>query len=228
MVLSPNQTTTSTMMVTATFAGVGVGGNLTLTVAASSGTWSDRGNVAISIIAPTHVFLYVLSSVGQPAQGQPTMLVNNFTNVGNLEVQITSVTVSVDFGAFSREIGPGLVLQPDQSRTFNFTIIIPSSATVGAHTLEATVNWDYYYSNQWNNGPPGTIQGSLQIQSSSPIPTIIVHILNSIEDDWVFVIVPYTALILALVMLLLRDERNKRRRADNTSLRSSSQIPVEW
>ena len=226
--LGPNQTSTTTLSLNAPAPGFGSTGSSTITITGSNGTISRHGFLAVNVLSPVALLLYHLLYVGPPMQSTTILLVNNFTNLGSVPLRITGITMTVDFGTFSRTVTSLLTLQPGQSGSFNFTIAIPRSAQLGKHNVTATVNWQYYYLNQWSNAPTGSIYGNLTILPLAPtgrsLPSLsqIQSSLNNLVkwagSPGITVLAAYMIGALSLSLLVIIQEEKRRRRPSSAFL----------
>src|SRR5947208_13716154 len=74
--------------------------------------------------------------------GGSTLIVNNFTALGQDAIRVTGVNMSGDLGSFSLT-GLPLYLDSGESKTANMTIRIPVLATPRNHTVTIAVSVQY-------------------------------------------------------------------------------------
>lgn len=94
---------------------------------------------------------YKVGSRGASYPGATVTIVNNFTNSGSLAMQVTGITVTVDFGTFSAPSSkvPLSVPVGSTNQELDFDVQVPSSASVGSHPLSASVAFQCYESGTW-------------------------------------------------------------------------------
>ncbi len=107
--------------------------------------------------------------VGAPSAGGSTIIVNNFTNVGQDLDQVTGMVLSGDIGTWSLRAVP-FELVSTQSRIVNMTITIPGTAYAGNHPITVSASWEYYdtQSAKWVSAPDLSFSGSLPVQPTPP------------------------------------------------------------
>jgi len=94
---------------------------------------------------------YKVGSRGTSYPGATVTIVNNFTNSGSLAMQVTSITVTIDFGTFSAPSSSLPLSVPVGSATqeLDFNVQVPSTASVGSHSVSATANFQCNESGSW-------------------------------------------------------------------------------
>lgn len=93
---------------------------------------------------------YKVGSRGASYPGATVTLVNNFTNAGSLAMQITSITLTVDFGTFSAPSSKlPLAVTVGTTQELDFDVQVPSSASVGSHPVSASAAFQCNESGSW-------------------------------------------------------------------------------
>jgi len=164
--------------------------------------WSTEGpslNVTTPDIPPLPppehgaILFYRLKFVHQVRQGEPLNTTNEFWNLGDTSLMITGVTVTSDLGtfsllssnqqypticgAYSGALGVGV----GQGQTLKKSIVIPTTASTGNHTLTVSVEWQYLglqqiYPNStpipcWFYTTPLSLQFWVEVQTGLRPPT---------------------------------------------------------
>src|SRR5260370_38098196 len=94
---------------------------------------------------------YKVGARGASYPGSTVTIVNNFTNSGSLAMQVTGITVTVDFGTFSAPSSMLPLSVPVGSATqeLDFDIQVPSSASTGSHSFSASAGFQCNESGSW-------------------------------------------------------------------------------
>ncbi len=94
---------------------------------------------------------YKVGYRGASYPGSTVTIVNNFTNSGSLAMQVTSVTVTIDFGTFSAPSSslPLSVPVGSTDQGLDFDIQVPSTASVGSHPVSASAAFQCNESGTW-------------------------------------------------------------------------------
>jgi parallel beta-helix repeat protein len=152
--------------------GLTLGATYSFKVEAGDG-WSNfttnGPGLTVRVLAEGPYLGYVAFYVGPRYPGGSTLIVNNFTALGQNAIRVTGVSLSGDLGSFSLA-GVPLYLNSGESKTANMTIQIPILATPGNHTVTIIVSWQYLSSldSTWTNAPPLTITGNIPVQAGQP------------------------------------------------------------
>ncbi len=106
--------------------------------------------------------------------GSASTLINLFKNQGTVAIRVTGITLTFDFGSYPAPSGLPLTIPVGQSGSLNYSVTIPSSASVGSHSVSASIAFQYQdpSSSQWvtPTGSPLVVQGGMDVQSN-PGPT---------------------------------------------------------
>jgi hypothetical protein len=106
--------------------------------------------IANNVNAQTCGIQYKVGSRGTSYPGATVTIVNNFTNSGSLAMQVTSITVTVDFGTFSAPSSKvPLPVAVGSTQELDFDVQVPSSASIGSHPVSASAAFQCYESGTW-------------------------------------------------------------------------------
>jgi hypothetical protein len=94
---------------------------------------------------------YKVGYRGASYPGSTVTIVNNFTNSGSLAMQVTGITLTLDFGTFSAPSSslPLSVPVGSSNHELDFDIQVPSSASVGSHSVSASAAFQCNESGSW-------------------------------------------------------------------------------
>jgi hypothetical protein len=119
-------------------------------------------------------------------QGGGFYFVHRISNNGSTQLNIISLTLSLDFGRFS--VGGPRSLSPKQSYNESCWFSIPSTASPGDHYFTATASFQYYNNStdKWVTpaGSPKTLNGTLLVLAppiSEAFNTVVVGTLLPIS-----------------------------------------------
>ena len=155
-----------------TVTGLRIGATYSFKVEAGDG-WSNfttNGPGLTVRVLPEGAYLgYAAFYVGSRYPGGSTLIVNNFTALGQDAIRVTGVNMSGELGSFSLA-GLPLYLDSGESKTANMTIQIPVLATPGNRTVTIAVSWQYLSSlnSTWTDAPPIIISGNIPVQAATP------------------------------------------------------------
>ena len=109
------------------------------------------GALAVSVEAQgTCGLQYKVSSRGDSYPGATVTLLNNFTNAGTLALQVSGVTLTIDFGTFSAPSSSLPFSVPvGTSRELDFDVKVPASSSVGSHPMSASASFQCNESGSW-------------------------------------------------------------------------------
>lgn len=113
-------------------------------------TLAFLGTMAVSVHGQTCGIQYKAGSTGSVSPGGTFTLTNNFTNTGSVAIQVTSITLTVDFGTFSAPSSAlPLSVSSGGSQSVSFDVQVPSSASVGSHSASASASFQCNESGSW-------------------------------------------------------------------------------
>jgi hypothetical protein len=93
---------------------------------------------------------YQVSSKGASYPGATVTIANNFTNSGSFAVQITAITLTIDFGTFSAPSSQLPLSVPiGSTQELDVDIQVPSSASGGSHSFSASAAVQCSESGSW-------------------------------------------------------------------------------
>jgi len=93
---------------------------------------------------------YKVGSRGASYPGATVTIVNNFTNSGSLAMQVTTITLTIDFGTFSAPSSKlPLSVPVGSTQELDFDIQVPSSASGGSHSISASAGFQCNESGSW-------------------------------------------------------------------------------
>jgi len=145
---------------------------------------------------------YKVVSRGASYPGATVTLVNNFTNAGSLAMQVTSITVTVDFGTFSAPSSKlPLSVAVGTTQELDFDAQVPSSTSVGSHPVSASAAFQCNESGSWvtPSFSPLVLTATFEVGQNPGTSTLIgVVILGAIA-----------ALAVAVVVLVVKLRRRK-------------------
>jgi len=212
-------------------------GNFTVTIWANNQNLTLTNKIFFNVQVHKQVglLLYELYYFGSLYPGSSVLLVNRFTNLGNIPDQVLYGTITFDFGTFPFTIFPIILLQPGQTATYNLTITIPANTQPGNHPVTATLTWEALLSEFWTTAPPLIINGQLPIQASTqvtPPPTqhqqgpsslawnALTSTTEIVKNYWLWIAAIYIPSITILTSLFIIHEQRRR-----GGSRRSLQIP---
>jgi hypothetical protein len=103
-----------------------------------------------NVEAQTCGIQYKVGSRGASYPGSTVTIVNNFTNSGSLAMQVTGITVTIDFGTFSAPSSSlPLSVPVGTSQELDYDIQVPSSASMGSHSVSASASFQCNESGTW-------------------------------------------------------------------------------
>jgi hypothetical protein len=151
---------------------------------------------------PTCIVSYKVGSTGSISPGSTFTVTNNFTNSGTLAIQVTGITLTVDFGIFSESSGLPLSVPAGTTQSSTFDVQVPSSASVGDHAASFSASLQCYESGSWvtPSFSPLVLSTTLPV---SPSPTTLAAIGLII----IGVIVALVVVVVVLVVMLRRRKK---------------------
>jgi parallel beta-helix repeat protein len=157
-----------------TVTGLTLGATYSFKIEAANGWSSYTSNgpsLTVRVLAQGPYLGYEAFYVGSNLPGGSTVIVSNFTALGQDAVRVRGVNLSGDLGTFSLA-GLPLYLNSGEAKTLNMTIQIPSGATAGNHVVTIAVSWQYSSSlnGPWSNATDLTISGNIPVQAPPTPP----------------------------------------------------------
>jgi hypothetical protein len=189
----------------------------------SSG-WSSKGSqlfrtatilalIILPILTGTTVSTYGLSFTlkydlgysGVPFAGGAIVVASNFTNIGQLTIRVTSISLASDFWSNgTRQVTSGFPfnLTAGMNKEVNTPVLIPTSASIGNHNVTSTATWQYSDSSGWHDANPAVASVNVMVSQTigslfSTFATILVIGLG------------VALVVVVLVVLLVVRQRKK-------------------
>jgi hypothetical protein len=116
---------------------------------------------------------YDLSYAGIPFAGGAISVLSNFTNIGQLTVRVTNVSIASDFWSNgTRQVTSGFPfnLTAGMNKMIDTAVLIPITAYVGNHNITATATWQYSNSSGWH--PTTPIVASIPVMVSQTVGSL--------------------------------------------------------
>jgi hypothetical protein len=123
----------------------------------------------LSARGQTYNLKYDLGYIGVPLAGGDISLVSNFTNTGQLTLQVTSLSLASDFWSNgTRQVTSGfpLNLTTGMNKMINTAVFIPPNAFMGNHNVTATAAWQYSNSSGWFNASPVAVSKTVLVSQT--------------------------------------------------------------
>jgi len=150
---------------------------------------------------------YDLGYSGVPFAGGAIVVASNFTNIGQLTLRVTSLSFASDFWSNgTRQITSGFPfnLTTGMNKEVYTPILIPTSASIGNHSVTSTAIWQYSSSSGWVNATP--VVTSITVNVSQTI--------GSLFSSFVTILLlglGVAAVVVVLVVILVVRQSNKRK-----------------
>ena len=149
---------------------------------------------------------YDLSYTGVPFAGGAIVVANNFTNIGQLTIRVTGVSLASDFWSNgTRQVTSGfpLNLTTGMNKEVDTPILIPASASIGIHRVTSTASWQYSNSSGWFNANPAVTSINVNVSQT----------LGSLFSGFVTILLigvgVAAAVVVVLVVFLVISQRRK-------------------
>ncbi len=148
---------------------------------------------------------YDLGYSGVPFAGGAIVVASNFTNVGQLTIQVTGVSLASDFWSNgTRQVTSGFPfnLTPGMNKEVDTPILIPTSAPIGNHNVTSTAAWQYSSSSGWVNANPSVTSINVDVSQT----------LESFFSSFVTILLiglGAAAVVVVLVVFLVVRQRKK-------------------
>lgn len=121
---------------------------------------SFPGLATMSARAESYKLNYDLGYSGIPFPGGVISILSNFTNVGQLTIRVTTISLASDFWSNgTRQISSGLSFNLTASMRggIDTPVLIPPNAFIGNHNVRATATWQYSNNSAWFNTNPVSV-----------------------------------------------------------------------
>jgi hypothetical protein len=100
---------------------------------------------------------YDLGYRGIPFPAGTIFMTSNFTNIGQLTIRVTGISLASDFWSNgTRQVTSGFPfnLTTGMNKEVDTPVLIPTTALVGNHNVTSTATWQYSNSSGWYNPSP--------------------------------------------------------------------------
>ena len=148
---------------------------------------------------------YDLGYKGVPFAGGAIVVASNFTNLGQLTLQVTSVSFASDLwsnGTRQVTFGFPFNLTAGMNKEVDTPILIPTSASIGNHNVTSTAAWQYSSSSGWVNANPAVTSINVNVSQT----------LGSLFSSFVTILLiglGVAAVVVVLVVFLVVRQRKK-------------------
>jgi hypothetical protein len=148
---------------------------------------------------------YDLGYRGVPFAGGAIVVASNFTNVGQLTIQVTGVSLASDFWSNgTRQVTSGFPfnLTAGMNKEVDTPVLIPASASIGNHNVTSTAAWQYSSSSGWVNANPAVTSINVNVSQT----------IGSLSSSFVTILLiglGVAAVVVILVVFLVVRQRKK-------------------
>ena len=152
---------------------------------------------------------YHLTYTGVPFAGGAIVLLNNFTNTGQLTIRVANISFASDFWPNgTRVLTSGLLfnLTASTNKEVDTSVLIPTSTSLGTHTLTATASWQFANATGWHNASPITTSTSVTV--SQTISSLFASFATILIIGLVVAAI-IVALVVAVVVLKKRKSKQQ-------------------
>jgi hypothetical protein len=109
---------------------------------------STQMQVTVQPYAPPQPKLLVeLGYRGLAYPSAEIQLDTNFTDIGNVQLILTGLNLTGDFGSFKETIRFPFSIYPGEKRTTSLNLTIPAGIGLGMHKISLAGTWQYYITN---------------------------------------------------------------------------------
>jgi hypothetical protein len=178
---------------------------------------------------PNPKLLFELGYKGPANPDAIIQLESNFTDIGNVQLAVTGLRFSGDFGRFNQPSGFPLSIYPGEKKTLVLNLAISSGMSLGSHQISSVTTWDYYipnyynaygnnfYPGGWAAGNPIVANGSIIVvaNTSPPFGSLTSALSGAFRNPALIVgLTIYASLAaLASIVVIRRDQRKIRKLA---------------
>ncbi len=201
-----------------------------------TGQFVSRSDVS-TVRVQKLILKYAISRYGNSHPGGYISLVNRFTNVGAAKTQITGLLVMTGWASYAAispqpfqnlcfecEIPPRpVILGSGEIRTVNMTVWIPSSTSVGNHTVEVKIVLSYTDDPSFSDWTNETVfaKAFLQVEPKPTLTAVMEFVPAGLGI--------YVPSVLVLSYVVIRRDRKRRHElAFGKAPREVSQIHVNY
>jgi hypothetical protein len=178
---------------------------------------------------PNPKLLFELGYKGPANPDAIIQLESNFTDIGNVQLAVTGLRFSGDFGSFNQPSGFPLSIYPGEKKILVLNLAISSRMSLGSHQISSMTTWDYYipnyynaygnnfYPGGWAAGNPIVANGSIVVMAntSPPFGSLTSALSGAFRNPALIVgLTIYASLAaLASIVVIRRDQRKIRKLA---------------
>jgi hypothetical protein len=197
---------------------------------------STQMQVTVQPYAPPQPKLLVeLGYRGLAYPGAMIQLDTNFTDIGNVQLIVTGINFTGDFGSFKETVGFPLPMYPGEKGTTSLNLTIPPGIGLGEHKISLAGTWEYYipnyynsmsnnfYPGSWNSGDPIGVSGPLTVTqktTSNPFTPIILFLSTFVQIsgnvEAIIGLTVYACMATLASLLAIRNDRRKIRELAKT------------
>ena len=160
----------------------------------------------------------VSKSMNDPRSSQGgTFNVNDtVTNEGQLAIRVTGMIVSGDIGTYSLMTDTGFLLSIGDMTSRALTIPVPPTESVGTHSLDFTISWQYNSTSGWTQGKQFVQNTSFSvIKASQPSPPgsnggPLAGVVGTVMAYAIPLAITYLGLVALSVGLIIQRSRRKK------------------
>jgi hypothetical protein len=152
----------------------------------------------------TYRLKYDLGHSGIPFAGGAIVISNNFTNVGQLTVRVTSISFASDFWSNgTRQVTSGFPfnLTAGMNKEVDTPVLIPTGASIGNHNVTSTATWQFSNSSGWFSATP--VVASVKVMVSQTIGSLF----SSLATVLLVALGVALAAIIVVVFLVVRQRK---------------------
>jgi hypothetical protein len=127
----------------------------------------------LSARGQTYRLKYDLGYSGIPFPGGAIVVSSNFTNIGQLTIQVTSVSFVSDFWSNgTRRVTSGFPfnLTAGMNKAVDTPVLIPTGGSIGNHNVTGTATWQFSNSSGWFSATP--VVASVRVLVSQTIGSL--------------------------------------------------------
>ena len=160
--------------------------------------------VILTAQAQIYSLKYDLGYSGVPFAGGVISMISGFTNTGQLTIRVTGVSFASDFwtnGTRQLTSEVPFNLTAGMNRPVATPVQIPTSATIGNHTVTGTATWQYGNSSGWFNA------SSVVVSKSVLVSQTIGSLLSSFATLLAIGLGVVAVVVVLVVFLVVRQRR---------------------
>jgi hypothetical protein len=159
----------------------------------------------LSARGETYRLKYDLGYSGIPFAGGAIVVSSNFTNLGQLTIQVTSFSFVSDFWSNgTRRVTSGFPfnLTAGMNKAVDTPVLIPTGASIGNHNVTSTATWRFSNSSGWFSASP--VVASVKVLVSQRIGSLF-------SSFTTVLFVPLGAALVAIIVLVFLVVRQRKK-----------------